>query len=586
MIEEKKSILGKIWQEHHCDEGDVLNIASNLSISLLLSKLLLHRINDDNPALFLSPKLKYLLPNPFHLFDMQKAVDRSIFAINNKEKITIFADYDVDGATSSALLKNIFRDLGVEANIYVPDRISEGYGPNITAMKKIKDDGTRLVFTVDCGAVAYEPLKYAKDLSLDVIVLDHHITNELLPDCVAVVNPNRSDEISQYKYLAAVGVCFLFAVALISELKKNQYFKNRKEPELLKYLDLVALGTVCDVMPLIKLNRCFVFQGLKIMMKKQNIGLKYLSNIAKLEDKPNCYHLGFLLGPRINAGGRVGLASLGSELLSTKCHDRAIDIAKQLDIYNEERKNIESIITAEAIKIAETQTEKASLFIVGRGWHPGVIGIVASRLKDKFNKPVSVIALNDNIGKASCRSITGVNFAEKVNLAKNLGIISAGGGHSMAAGFTVKEDKLDELELFFNNSFKIDIEKLPLNHINFFNATLELSNINIDLVNEIMKLEPFGIGNSEPLFKFTNFSIIKTDILASNHIKCLLSSNNSNIANQISAIAFNNIGTDLGKILLSQKYNLSIIGYLKINYWNNKSSIQLHIKDVISTDDI
>lgn len=623
-LEPKRSVNGKIWQQRSVNEDDVSELCRSVGISDFLARVLFPRLENLSQAIdFLSPKLKNLLLDPFHLLDMQKAVDRTIEAIINKQKICIFADYDVDGATSSSLLKNLFRDLGQEADIYVPDRIAEGYGPTPAAMQKIKDNATELLITVDCGAMAHEALKYASQVKLDVIVIDHHISSDILPDAVAVVNPNRIDETSRYKYLAAVGVSFLFATALLSDLKKQNFFADRhceeqlrcdeaikKDgdkrkhldcfvaaeasprndssllrtiPNLMQYLDLVALGTVCDVMKLIHLNRAFVAQGLKILGQRKNLGMKTLCDVAGLNEKPNCYHLGFVLGPRINAGGRVGKSSLGASLLSTECAIEANLLAQELEKHNNERKVIELIMIEEATKIALTQENDSSLFIVGKGWHPGVIGIVAGRLKEKFNKPVAVIALNDAIGKASCRSVKNVDFGSKIINAKAKDLIIAGGGHAMAAGFTVLEEKLQELQEFLNHAFKIDISNQNDIAYEEYDAELTTSSVNLPLMDELSKLEPFGQGNYEPIFKFSNLFVLKADIVGGKHIRCLLAPSKEAFGSKpLHAIAFNSVSSPIENILLNIKsHNISVIGSLKVNSWQERHTIQLQIKDLI-----
>lgn len=583
----KKSVNGKIWQQKFINESDISELSRNLVVSDFLARLLSCRVSNlDQAENFLSPKIKNLLPDPFHLLDMQKAVDRVIAAILNKQKICIFADYDVDGATSAALLKNVFRDLSHNCDIYVPDRIAEGYGPTPSAMQKIKDNGAKLLITVDCGAMAYEALEYAKEVGLDVIVIDHHISADILPEAIAIVNPNRIDEKSEYKYLAAVGVSFLFATALLSELKKQSYFVDIPMPNLMQYLDLVALGTVCDVMKLIQLNRAFVATGLKIMTKRQNIGIKTLYDIAGLNEVPRCYHLGFILGPRINAGGRVGRSSLGATLLSTECTIEAENLATELEKHNNERKVIELMMIEEATNIALTQENNSLLFIAKEGWHPGVIGIVAGRLKDKFNKPVAIIALNDGIGKASCRSIANIDFGAKIINAKSKDLLIAGGGHAMAAGFSVKAEKLQELQEFLNEAIKFDISKLGDYTQAEYDAELTTSSVNMSLMEELNKLEPFGQGNPEPIFKFDNLFIIKADIVGSKHIRCLLAPTLKAYGNKaLQAITFNAVATPLEEAIFNaqRKKHISVIGSLKTNSWQDNYTVQLHIKDIILT---
>ena len=580
-----KSILGKYWSAHSYDEDLVSELKRYLGIDDFLARIISTRVSSVAEAEhFLNPKIKSLLPDPFHLLDMHKAVDRTIKAINTNEKICIFADYDVDGATSAALLKNLFRDVAVNAGIYVPDRITEGYGPSLEAMQKIKSQGAKLVITVDCGSVAFEALEYATSLGLDVIVIDHHISLDDLPNAVAVINPNRLDETSGYKNLAAVGVSFLFAVALCKSLKEIDFFKksNLQAPDLMQYFDLVALGTVCDVMQLTDLNRAFVAQGLKVAQSRLNIGYRTLSDIANIQEIPNCYHLGFILGPRINAGGRVGKSWLGAHLLSTTSDQEALDIATELDRYNEERKAIEYVVLEEAMSLAQEQIQDPGLFIVGNNWHPGVIGIVAGRLKEKYNKPVAVIALNSGIGKASCRSIKGIDFGCKIIEAKQRGLLVAGGGHAMAAGFTVEEDKIQDLKQFLNQEFVKDLQSTDSHLREFYDIDLSTSAASLELLAEIDRLEPFGNGNPAPIFRFSDVYVLKADIVGSKHVKVIFAPTKESYSSKpLSAIAFNSVGTEIGKTLLSRtSHKLSILGRLKANKWQDKETVQFQLYDI------
>ncbi|MCF8494880.1 MAG: single-stranded-DNA-specific exonuclease RecJ [Rickettsiaceae bacterium] len=580
-----KSISGKYWSAHSYDENFVSELQRYLGIDDFLARIISTRVSSITTAeQFLNPKIKSLLPDPFHLLDMQKAVDRIIKAINDNEKICIFADYDVDGATSAALLKNLFRVLEINTSIYVPDRITEGYGPSLEAMKKIKSQGTKLVITVDCGSVAFEALEYATNLGLEVIVIDHHISMDNLPNAVAVINPNRLDETSECKNLAAVGVSFLFAVALCKSLKELNFFnKNNLQPDLMQYLDLVALGTVCDVMQLTGLNRAFVAQGLKVAKNRVNIGYRALSDFANIQEPPNCYHLGFILGPRINAGGRVGRSWLGAHLLSTISEQEALEIATELDRYNEERKAIEYTVLEEAMSLAQAQINDPSLFIVGNNWHPGVIGIVAGRLKEKYNKPVAIIALKDGIGKASCRSIKGVDFGCKIIEAKQKGLVVAGGGHAMAAGFIVEEGQIHELGQFLNRKFAKDLQSTDSHLREFYDIDLSTAAATLELLAQIDKLEPFGNGNQAPVFRFSDVYVLRADIVGSKHIKVIFAPTKDSYSSKpLSAIAFNVVGTELGKVLLSPKsYQLSILGKLKTNKWQDKETIQFQLYDII-----
>ncbi|MFK8040449.1 MAG: single-stranded-DNA-specific exonuclease RecJ [Rickettsiaceae bacterium] len=581
----EKSVTNKLWSIKYVDEDYVSNIARNFTLNDIVSRVLSQKFENLSDIYdFLDPKIRNLLPDPFHLISMDKAVARIIEAIKNEHKIYIFADYDVDGATSSAIIKRLLNDLGIIAEIYVPDRIIEGYGPNINAIKKIKKSGCDVIITVDCGSTSHDAISAACDLDIDVIVIDHHITTELLPKALAIINPNRLDQESDYGYLAGVGVSFIFLVGLIQQLKEDNYFGQDEPPNLMQYLDLVALGTVCDVVPLVKLNRAFVHQGLKVMERRKNIGINALCKVASLNDNIRVYHLGFVLGPRINAGSRVGKSDIGANLLSTNSIQIADNLASQLDRYNEERKAVELIILEKAMNIAKAQDAQGNnvLIIIGKSWHVGVIGIIAARIKDAFDKPVAVIALDNKVGKASCRSIPGVDFGAKILEAKSLDIITSGGGHAMAAGFTVQEDKIGELQSFLLNSFSDTIKKIKEHNIRYYNADLSTKAVNLTLIDELQTLEPYGQANLEPIFKFSNLFVLKANAIQSKHISCLLSPEQNSYGKSISAIAFNAFGSNISNILLSKTpHTISVIAAIQKNTWQGVDKVQLRIIDLI-----
>lgn len=593
-----KSALGKSWSQKPVNEASVAHMIQLHGFSELLSRLLVLRgIAPDAALNFLSPKIRDFLPDPFHLKDMDKAVDRTIKAISSGEQICIFGDYDVDGATSSALLKRFFADIGGKAQVYIPDRILEGYGPSVEAMHKIKNGGARLVITVDCGAMAFEALAAAKEVGLDVIVLDHHMGGEELPEAVAVVNPNRLDETTEYRYLAAVGVSFLFAVGVMKRLKnghpeldsgsrKSDEIPDQVRNDILKYLDIVALGTVCDVMPLIGLNRAFVSQGLKVMSKRQNTGLRTLSDIARINTTPTCYHLGFVIGPRINAGGRVGRADLGTRLLSGDSESEASSISIELERLNEERREIEAVVLEEAIQMVESSllvaNDNSIILVAGQGWHPGVIGIVASRLKERYQKPVAVVAINDGIGKASCRSVRSVDFGSKVVEAKLRGLLEAGGGHAMAAGFTVLEGKIDALRDFLNKSLAREYQAFVENYSSEYDAEITTSGLTLDMVREMQKLAPFGTGNYEPVIRVDGLFVLQAKVVGEKHVSCLLAPTRTAYGSKaIKAIAFNCMENPLGKALMAPgAEKISIIGHAQINEWQERENVQFVIQDL------
>ena len=419
------SVLGKDWISKSYSDERVNFLKDNFNLSEIVSKLIaIRNIKLDEVNIFLNPKIKNLLPNPFILKDMEKSVDRTIKAIGNNEKVGIFGDYDVDGATSTAILGNYFNEINQKIEIYIPDRKTEGYGPNIKGFETLINKKVDLIFTVDCGTLSFLPIDFAFKKKIDVIVLDHHQSEIQLPKAHAIVNPNRLDDTSNLNYLCAAGVCFLFLVALNKKLRDLDWFKKNKltEPNLLEFLDLVSLGTVCDVVPLIGLNRAIVKQGLKILRKKSNLGLKTLFNICKIETSPTTYHLGYILGPRINAGGRVGKCSHGANLLMNSNPKNAFNLASELETYNNERKVLEKSLLDNILK-QKIDLDDPVIILAGDNWHEGIIGIIASRVKEKFNKPTIIISLNNKIGKASARSIYGFDIGTIIISAVQNGIL-------------------------------------------------------------------------------------------------------------------------------------------------------------------
>ncbi|CAI28348.1 Single-stranded-DNA-specific exonuclease recJ [Ehrlichia ruminantium str. Gardel] len=571
-------VTGALWKPYDVNLRDILTIKQKFYLSEIVARILSARkINIEEISNFLYPTLKSSLPNPFHMLDMDKAVYRICHAIHNRENIVIFGDYDVDGATSSALIKQYLSQIGVPTTIYIPDRICEGYGPNTQALLKLKEIGNSLCITVDCGTIAHEPISAAKSVNLDVIVIDHHIGINTLPDAVAVINPNRLDETSPYTYLAGVGVSFLMLVALHKTLKEQGFFKNNQEPNLINYLDLVALGTVCDVMPIIGLNRTFVKQGLKIMTTRQNLGLKTLSDVIGLEEKPNIYQLGFNIGPHINAGGRVGNASLGARLLSTNNEEEALEISEKLQNFNLERKTLENQSFNEAVEQIEATIISSNIIIATGNWHPGIIGIVAGRLKDKFFLPSIVISLENGIGKASARSIPDVDLGAAILEAKALGIIIEGGGHAMAAGFSIQENKIKILHEFLSQKF----HNINTRKVFKVDGIVTAEAINLKLWKELQFLEPFGIGNPEPRFILTNIRIKNPEVIGESHIRCLIYDNKT----FIKGICFRCIGTELGTTLL-ECTTTTLLGKISINYWRGNENIQFIIEDALQYNQI
>jgi single-stranded-DNA-specific exonuclease len=589
---QNKSISNYKWLESNFDSRKADFIKQKYNLSPTISKILSGKnLEIDEIPHFLEPTIKYSLPNPFDLLDMEIACDKIIESIKENKKITIFGDYDVDGATSSALLKRFFAAIGVTIDIYIPDRILEGYGPNKEALLKLKSSGTDLVITVDCGTVSFEPFEEASKAGLDIIVIDHHIGATEKPKALAIINPNRIDEKFPHKNIAAVAVCYLMIIALNKKLREANFYKdnNLKEPNLLSLLDLVALGTVCDVMPLNGLNRAFVTQGLKIMKQRKNIGLKELADIAGIDQELRAYHLGFILGPRINAGGRVGKSSLGAELLSSNDLNIVKNNANLLDQFNKSRKDIEAKMLMEADEqiISEKLYNDPVIIASSNSWHQGVIGIISSRIKEKYNKPTAIIAIdNDNIGKASCRSIENIDFGSAIVKAKLQDILIAGGGHKMAAGFSINMAKITELKDFFKSELAEDIEKYSKERVFYYDDILDINSANLSLVEKLKLLEPFGTGNRKPKFIIEGLNIIKADLIGANknHIKCIFSAKNlAGFAGNLSAIAFNIEESKMAEILLTKNKGkkLAIAGTLDVNSWMGVDNLQLVIEDLL-----
>src|SRR6478735_3972462 len=455
----ERSLTGRRWATRLGDERLALAIAQRHGLPDAISRLLAARDVDlDSVADFLEPTLRKFLPDPSHLKDMDEAVARLVRAVQTGERIVVFGDYDVDGATSSALLARFFRAVGGNVAVYIPDRRKEGYGPNTPALLSIKEQGAAVVITVDCGITAFEPLAEAKRAGLDLIVIDHHMAEIALPEAVAVVDPNRIDDASPHKHLAAVGVAFLLVVGVNRALREaGWYGTSRPEPDLRQWLDLVALGTVCDVVPLTGVNRALVRHGLKVMAERRNAGLAALADVARLKEPPGAYHLGFLLGPRVNAGGRVGQADLGARLLASDDVHEVGALALRLDEFNSERRAIERAVLDQAIARIEglygpdRKGLPAALVVESEGWHVGVIGIVASRLVERYGRPAFVIGMDGELGKGSGRSVRGVDLGAAVIAARQSGLLVNGGGHAMAAGLTVAKGTLPDLAKFLDD---------------------------------------------------------------------------------------------------------------------------------------
>jgi single-stranded-DNA-specific exonuclease len=532
------------------------------------------------------PTLRNFLPDPSLFRDMDVAADRIAQAVLAGETITIYGDYDVDGATSSALLIRLLRDLGVEAGYYIPDRLLEGYGPSGEALVRLGQSGSSLIVTVDCGAMAHEALAMAHDAGIDVIVVDHHKCSAELPKTVALVNPNRLDEeddAAAHGHLAAVGVAFLLGIALVRTLRQRGFFAGRKEPDLLALLDVVALGTVADVAALHGLNRAFVAQGLKVMARRDNIGMSALIDASRLKRSPACSDLGFALGPRINAGGRVGESTLGVRLLTTRDPEEARTIAAQLSALNDERRAIEAEVQEAAEQQIAAQHNRAVHLVAGEGWHPGVIGIVAGRIKEKTGKPAVVIALDGDTGKGSGRSISGVDLGAAIIRARGEGLLVAGGGHAMAAGLTVDADKVDRLADWLDHTLEGHVARASATRDMALDIAVAPGGLTSELVNSLEEAGPYGVGWPGPRVAVGPVRLVKCDIVGTDHIRLIAAGDDGK---SFKGIAFRAAESDMGQALLhgSRGRRLWLAGRVKIDDWGNRPQAELHLEDAAWAD--
>ena len=538
-------------------------------------------LTSENASTYIEPKIRDLMPNPSRFQDMDKAAIRLADAVIAKTPIGIFGDYDVDGAAAAALLISVMRELGVECDVHIPDRFTEGYGPNTAALLALKEKGAQLLVTVDCGITAHAPLAAVADTGIDVIVIDHHIAGPELPRAHSVVNPNRLDEDGQYGYLCAAGVVFVTLVGMLRCLRSNGYFTDdMTQPDLLGYIDIVALATVCDVVPLKGLNRAFVRQGLKIMAERRHAGLTKLADVAGMNSAPNVYALGFLLGPRINAAGRIGGSGLGVKLLACCDTDEAAGLALRLDEMNQQRKLIEEGIRIAAIERAADLNDPV-LILHDRDWHEGVIGIVAGRVRDRFGKPALIIAMNDDgIGKGSGRSIPGFRLGSAIIAAQQAGILEGGGGHDMAAGFTVKAERVADLQVFLNDRLMIDLNGEIPQVIYKASGLLSVAGCKPDFADWLDRLGPFGSGNPEPRFVMPDCRIKSMKFVGQGgaHLFCRIDDGSGTI----NAIAFQAGGTSLGRAVSDARDGqyLHFLGRIRRDRFRGGNAMQFEIDDV------
>jgi single-stranded-DNA-specific exonuclease len=589
-----RSFSGKPWRLRAADDRLALSLQQKFDLPDALARLLAARkIGLEEAGSFLEPRLRDLLPDPHSLKDCARASARIADAVRAGEQIGIFGDYDVDGATSSALLSEALGALGLTPLIHIPDRMKEGYGPNAPALLALGEKGAKLILTVDCGTVAYAPLEAAANAGLDVIVIDHHQGEPELPKSYAVVNPNRADEpANDCQHMAAVGVSFLLLVAVWRNLQESGWFETHPKPDLLQWLDIVALGTVCDVMPLTGINRALVAQGLKRLATREHLGLRILGDRAGLSDTPSAYHFGFVFGPRINAGGRVGQADLGVRLLTTKDEEEARDLAEALEHFNAERKALEALALEEALAQAEAKLHQNPslplLLLHAQSWHPGVIGIVAGRVKERFGLPTMILAQEGDVAKASCRSITGVDIGAAVANAKTQGLLLAGGGHAMAAGFSAEVEKLPALEAYFAQLMGAQVEEAQRGAHLRLDGMIGLSGITVDLAEKLGRLAPYGNGNPTPKWWIPNVQLVQVDVLNGQHVRLLLAdgalAGRAN-STRIKAMAFRIAETELGQQLLNARGKmLHIAGTIQVNHWNGRSSAELILEDAAAAN--
>jgi single-stranded-DNA-specific exonuclease len=582
-----RSAKGFQWRERLVPEmrATAVAIAQRNDIPELLGRVLAARgVGPDAAPAFLAPTIKSLMPDPSSILDMDAAASRIADAIEGRQRVAVFGDYDVDGACSSALMQLFLGMHGLGCRVYIPDRLFEGYGPNPTAIEGLVKDGAQLIVTVDCGSTSFEPLEVARNLATDVIVIDHHQADEVLPPAVAVVNPNRQDDLSGLGQLCAAGVVFLVLVAVTRELRRRGFYKSGgQEPDLLSLLDIVGLATVCDVVPLTGLNRAYVTQGLQVMRGRRNVGLRALFDAAGLKQTPNTYHLGFVLGPRINAGGRIGDSALGAKLLSTSDEQEAARIATLLDRLNRERKAIETQMLEEALAEADAllsgDPDAAIVMLGSSDWHKGVVGLVASRLTERFRRPSCVIAWGeDGTGTGSLRSVSGVDIGGAVRAAVAAGILVKGGGHAMAAGLTVERGRLEDLRGFINERLRAKAQAARDTASLEIDGALTPAAVTHDLIELLEKAGPYGQGNPQPKFAFPAHRVKFAKVVGEAHVRCALEAGDGG---RLDAIAFRAVGQPVGELLLGAAgMPLHVVGTIRRDTWGGRDRLEVTIDDV------
>lgn len=580
-----RSAAGRPWRDRmdEAARAQALAIAQVHGLPDILARVLAGRgVDAEGAPGFLEPAIRDSMPDPSTLVDMDRAVERLAKAVIDREQVAIFGDYDVDGATSSALLAIYLRQAGLDPAVRIPDRIYEGYGPNSEAIRQLSDGGATLLVTLDCGTTSHQVLAEAAALGMDVVVCDHHQADVTLPKVEALVNPNRQDDLSGLGHLCAAGVTFMVIVALNRHLRGlGHWTAARPEPDLMRLTDLVALGTVADVVPLKGLNRAFVARGLAVMRRRENVGLRALMDAARLDGPPTPYHLGFLLAPRINAGGRIGDAGLGARLLMTQDTIEAGQIAAELDRLNRERQVVEqgtlAAAEAEALAALGPLEEGASVVVTaGDGWHPGVVGLVAARLKERFKRPAFAVAFTGDAGTGSGRSIPGVDLGAAVRRAVAAGLIDKGGGHAMAAGITARRGRLAELRAFLEETLGASVEAARREDALLIDAATTAGALKADLVQLLERAGPFGAGNAEPVLVLPSHSVMFADE-AGAHLRVRLKAGDGQT---LDAIAFRAAGQPLGRMLTENRGRpLHVAGAVAIDRWQGRERVQFRILD-------
>ncbi|WP_411288158.1 single-stranded-DNA-specific exonuclease RecJ [Phenylobacterium sp.] len=579
-----RSLSGRLWRERAADPELVRRHQLSLGLSEPLARALAARgVTAEQGETYLNPTLKALFPDPSSFMDMDRAAAILVDALESRRPLVVFADYDVDGASSAAQLVRWFRAMGHDLPIYVPDRVTEGYGPSPAAFRRLKAEGAELVVTVDCGAAAHDAIACAAEIGLEVVVIDHHLMREgEIPPVAALVNPNRPDCLSGQGHLAAAGVTFVLLAALNREARRRALFASAAEPDIRLWLDLAAMGAICDVTHLTGFNRALAAQGLKVMSAWRNPGLKALLDVAKSKGPASVFHVGFILGPRINAGGRIGRSDLGARLLSTDDPTEAAALAEELDALNASRKDVEREVTEAAIRVIEQETnlaDGACLVVAADGWHPGVIGIVAGRLRERYRKPVVVVGVDRaaNVGKGSGRSQPGVNLGRAVQAAFQEGLLLAGGGHAMAAGLSVRPDIIPELREFLCARLADEAQVAAAQDGLDIDALVTTAGCDRALWQDFQRLAPFGPGNAEPVFAAADVRVERPMALRGGHVRCTLVDGSGG---KLKAVAWRVEDSEAGRRLMTEGGAVHVVGRLKPDDWQGREGVEFEIEDV------